>query len=95
MLVEARNEAETVVRATEKTLRNPDYQVAASTDLSAEEVARIDPALHELKAAMRTTDRALIEARTRALNEATLHLAEVMMNRSVRAALSGRNVEDI
>jgi molecular chaperone DnaK (HSP70) len=95
LLIEARNEAETVVRATEKTLRDPDYAKVAAAELTAEEVARIEPALADLKAAMRGDDRALIETKTRALNEATLHLAEVMMNRSVRAALSGKNVRDV
>jgi len=95
LLIDARNEAETVVRATEKTLRDPDYPTVAAAELSPEEVARIEPALAELKAATGTDDRALVEAKTKALNEATLHLAEVMMNRSVRAALSGRKVEEI
>ncbi len=95
MLIDARNEAESVVRAVEKTLRNPDYARASAEELTAEEVARIEPALAVLKAAMRTEDRALIEDKTKALNDATLHLAEVMMNRSVRSALAGRNVQDV
>ncbi len=95
LLVDARNEAETVVRATEKTLRHPDYATVASEDLTAPEVARIEPALAAVKAAMGTDDRALLETATKVLNEATLHLAEVMMNRSVRAALSGKKVEDV
>jgi len=95
LLIEARNEAETVVRATEKTLRDPDYATVAAAELTAEETARIEPALADLKAAMRDDDRALIETKTRALNDATLHLAEVMMNRAVRAALSGKNVQDV
>ncbi len=95
LLVEARNEAETVVRATEKTLRNPDFAIAAAADLTPEEVARIEATLADLKTAMQSDDRTVVEAKTRALNDATLHLAEVMMNRSVRAALSGRNVDEV
>ncbi len=95
LLIEARNEAETVVRATEKTLRNPDYPTVAAAELSPGEVARIEPALAALKAAMRADDRGVIEAATSTLNAATLHLAEVMMNRSVRDALSGKNVQDV
>lgn len=95
LLIEARNEAETVVRATEKTLRDPDYATVAAAELTAEEAARIEPALADLKAAMRGDGRALIETKTRALNDATLHLAEVMMNRAVHAALSGKNVKDV
>jgi hypothetical protein len=37
----------------------------------------------------------VIHERTHALNEATRHLAEVVMNRSVREALAGRNVDDV
>jgi hypothetical protein len=44
---------------------------------------------------MRADDRTVVEQKTAALNEATRHLAEVMMNRSVRAALSGKNVENV
>ena len=39
--------------------------------------------------------RAAIQEKTHALNHATKHLAEVIMNRSVREALAGRNVEDV
>ncbi len=95
LLVEARNEAETVVRATEKTLRNPDFAAAAASDLTPEEIARIQSALADVKAAMQSAGRAELEAKTKALNDATEHLAEVMMNRGVQAALSGRNVDDV
>jgi len=40
-------------------------------------------------------DREVIKARTHALNEATQHLAEVMMNRSVHAALSGKSIDQL
>ena len=52
-------------------------------------------ALIDLKAVLGSSDRDLIQQKLHALNEATHHLAEVMMNKSVHAALSGRNVEDI
>jgi hypothetical protein len=44
---------------------------------------------------MKGENRDVILAATQALNQATRHLAEVMMNRSVRDALSGRNVEEL
>jgi len=44
---------------------------------------------------MTATDRELIHEKTHALNHATQHLAEVMMNRSVREALAGKNVTDV
>ena len=40
-------------------------------------------------------DRDLIHDKTHSLNDATKHLAEVAMNRSVQAALSGRNVNEM
>ncbi len=95
LLVEARNEAETVVMATEKSLRRADFAELAAEELAAGEVGQIEAALADLKAAMAGTDRARIQERTEALNKATMHLAEVAMNRSVRAALSGKHVEDV
>jgi hypothetical protein len=41
------------------------------------------------------TAREAIQRRTRELNDVTRHLAELMMNRSVREALAGRNVNQI
>jgi Fe-S protein assembly chaperone HscA len=95
LLIEARNEAESVIHATEKSLRRPDFAEVAGAELKPGERERIDAALAGLKEAIGATDRALIQDRTHALNHATQHLAEVMMNRSVREALAGRNVKDI
>jgi Fe-S protein assembly chaperone HscA len=95
LLIEARNEAETVVNATEKSLRSPDIERISREDLQPGEVTRIHNALTELKQAMAGADRELIHQKTHALNHATQHLAEVMMNRSVREALAGKNVKDV
>jgi molecular chaperone DnaK len=94
-LIEARNEAETVVRATEKSLRNPDFAAAAEAELAPGELAAIESALGDLKSVMASVHRAEIEARTKVLNDVTRHLAEVMMNRGVRAALAGKSVDGI
>jgi molecular chaperone DnaK (HSP70) len=85
LLIDARNEAETVVRATEKSLRAPEFAEIARTELARGERERIDGALAELKGALGSTDRELIQHKMQALNEATQHLAELMMNRSVKA----------
>ena len=95
LLIEARNEAESVILATEKSLRHPDFDGVASENLKPGEVERIRAALSDLKHAMTATDREVIHQRTHALNHATQHLAEVMMNRSVREALAGKNVTDV
>jgi Fe-S protein assembly chaperone HscA len=95
MLIEARNEAETVIHATEKSLRSPDFPAIAAVDLAPGERERIESELRALKAALGGDDREAIQQQTKALNAATLHLAEVMMNRSVQAALSGKNVDQL
>jgi Fe-S protein assembly chaperone HscA len=95
VLIETRNEAETVMRATEKSVRNPDFAAAAKTDLAPGELAAIESALADLRSVMESNDRVVIEAKTKVLNDVTRHLAEVMMNRGVRAALAGKNVNGV
>jgi molecular chaperone DnaK (HSP70) len=95
LLIEARNEAETVINATDKTLRRPDFAEIAAVDLQPGEREKIQSALDTLKQAMGGTDRDAVRDLTHALNHATQHLAEVMMNRGVREALAGKNVKDV
>ena len=94
LLIDERNEAESVIRATEKSLRRQDFSTLEQ-DLQPGELQRIDEALAALKEAIGGTDREVIHQRTHALNHATQHLAEVIMNRSVREALAGKNVQDV
>jgi Fe-S protein assembly chaperone HscA len=95
LLIEARNEAEAVVHATEKSLRRSDFKAIVGDEIDARELARIGESLAATKAAMAGTDREAVQQRTHELNHATRHLAELMMNRSVREALAGRNVRDV
>ncbi len=95
LLIDARNEAETVVAAPEKALRHPDVEQMAAASRAAGERQRIEAALAQLKEAIAGSDREVIHERTHRLNEATRHLAEVVMNRSVREALAGKNVDDV
>jgi Fe-S protein assembly chaperone HscA len=95
MLIELRNEAETIVAATEKTLRRPDFAEIAAALLKADEVAAIRAALADLKQAMGTDGRDAIQVKTGVLNQATHHLAEVMMNWTIQAALAGRTADDV
>src|SRR5688500_7519396 len=94
LLIDARNEAESVILATEKSLRNPELDVVAA-ELKPGELERIRTALADLKQVMTATERELIHEKTHVLNHATQHLAEVLMNRSVREALAGKNVTDV
>jgi molecular chaperone DnaK (HSP70) len=95
LLIEERNEAESVILATEKTLRSPEFAEIAAHDLAPGEQQRIEAALVALKAAIGGSDREAIHEKTHALNDATRHLAEVSMNRSVHAALSGKSVNEM
>ena len=53
----------------------------------------LDPiALAGLKHVLTSSDRDAILQWTQVLNDVTRHLAEVMMNRSVQGALSGKNI---
>jgi len=94
LLIDARNEAESVVTATEKHLRRHDF-AEIEQDLLPGELQRVDEALQMLKDAIAGTDREAIQQRTHALYHATQHLAEVTMNRSIREALAGKNVKDV
>jgi Fe-S protein assembly chaperone HscA len=95
LLIDARNEAETVIHATEKSLRSSEFAAIAESELAPGERERIESVLAGLKMVLSSPDRETIQKWTQALNDATRHLAEVMMNRSVHAALSGRNITDM
>jgi molecular chaperone DnaK (HSP70) len=95
LLIEARNEAESVITATEKSLRSPEFDSIAAADLAPGEQKRIGQALAGLKHVINSANRDAILQWTKALNDATQHLAEVMMNRSVRAALTGKNIDGL
>jgi molecular chaperone DnaK len=95
LLIDARNEAETVILATEKSLRAPEFVEIAASALKPGEQKRIEQALAGLKHVIASADRASIQRWTEVLNDATRHLAELMMDRSVKAALSGKSVDDV
>src|SRR5262245_66124359 len=95
LLIEARNEAENVIQATEKSLRRPDMAEIEKTELAPGERQKIESIVAGLKMVLNSKDRETIQKWTHALNDATQHLAEVVMNRSVKAALAGRNIDNI
>jgi len=95
MLIEVRNDAETIMQATEKTLRRPDFDEIAAAQLTSAEIVSIRAALGDLASAMSTSDRHLLQAKAQALNDGTHHLAEVMMNWTVQAALAGRTADEV
>src|ERR1700674_1487975 len=89
-LIEARTETETILNATTKALANPQ-----SGTLSGEERARIDASIAALKDAVGGKDYRLIRKRVDELNHETEHLAELLMNTAVSAALEGRKLAEV
>src|SRR5215468_882320 len=87
--IEARTEAETILTATARALGQP--QAAA---LSGEERAKIDSAVADLKETVPGADYKLMRKKIDQLNQATQHLAEVMMNSAVNTVLQGKKLED-
>jgi molecular chaperone DnaK (HSP70) len=85
-LIEARNEAESLLRATRKSLEHGRQLVAA------DEAARIDSAIGELERALPLADQQNIRRKIEGLNEATRNLAELLLNRAVSDALKDRQL---
>jgi molecular chaperone DnaK len=88
--IEARTEAETILAATEKALNSPQ-----AGGLVAEERAAIDAAVTALKESVSGSDYKLIRKRIDDLNNATMHLAELVMNSAVSTALEGRKLAEV
>jgi molecular chaperone DnaK len=89
-LIEARNEAETILQATTKTLSDPRAQ-----ELSSDERRTITETETNLRQAMRGTDYKLIRQRVDELNQATMHLAEILMNSTLQTALQGKRLDEV
>jgi len=89
-VIESRTEADAILQATEKTLRDP-----RSSELSAVERRSIDDSAAALRAAMATTDYKLIRRRIDELNQATMHLAEILMNSALQTAVQGKRLDDV
>jgi molecular chaperone DnaK len=89
-VIEARTEAESILTATAKALANPQ-----SAGLSTEERATIDASVAALQQSAAGSDYKLIRKRIDELNQATEHLAEVLMNSAVQSALEGRKLAEV
>src|SRR5882762_4010128 len=87
--IEARTEAESILTATAKALATE--QAAA---LASEERAKIDAAVATLRESIGGSDYRLMRKKIDELNEATNHLAEVMMNSAVNSVLQGKKLAD-
>ncbi len=89
-LVEARLEADRILAATEKAMSHE-----AWFDIGEEEQQAIQTALNELQLAYYSEDALLIRAQISKVNQATTHLAELVMEAAVRAAVQGKRVDEI
>jgi molecular chaperone DnaK len=92
-LIEARNEAESMLLATEKTLAREHAE--APGELPEEERRALDGAVAALREALAGTDYKRIRAFVDVLNQATTPLAERMMNRALATALEGKKLDDV
>jgi molecular chaperone DnaK/molecular chaperone HscA len=86
-VIEARNEAETILTAVEKGGKSPAWQ-----QLTSDEHAAIEAAATELKQSIRGGDYKLIRHGIEQLDKATRRFAELMMDAAVTGALSGKTM---
>ena len=89
-VIEARTEAETIVKATTKALDNPN-----AAGLSAPERAKIDNCVAALKDGVQGDDYKSIRRQIDELNHATERLAELVMNSAVQSALAGKKLAEV
>jgi len=87
-VIEARNEATTILAALEKGRKSPTWDQL--TSLERTNIAKLEAAL---KAVTREDNYQAIRTAIDALNQATMHLAELMMDSAVSTALKGKNME--
>jgi len=89
MLIEARNEADTVLTHAGRALRQ------GASLVPAVERESIEAAVTSLRAARDSDDRDRIHEATTAVNRATEHLAEVMMDAALKGALGSKRASEI
>jgi molecular chaperone DnaK len=88
LLIEARNEADTILAAVERAPQNPAWQ-----QLRGEEQAAITAARDRLIAVRQDTDMVALREATVALDQATRRFAELMMDAAVTSAIRGKTME--
>ncbi len=87
LLIEARNDADALLRATRKTL--------GEVSVTPAERDVIETAVRDLEAAFDGSDHNRIRALTEALDKTTTPLAHRIMDASIREALQTRRIEDV
>jgi len=89
-VIEARNEAELVLNATEKGLRDENI-----SELSDEERIEIRESVSHLQEAIKSDSHTVIREAIDRLSKATQRLAELNMNSAIRVALKDKRVREI
>jgi len=89
-IIEARNEAERVLRATAKSTERTEF-----AQLSADEQAGIKLAADQLQEIVKVADHRAIREATERLDQATHHLAEIIMNATIAEKLKDKRVREI
>jgi molecular chaperone DnaK len=89
MLIEVRNEADTVMTHVRRALKQGAHLVGA------EEVAQITAALDELARVRETSEREVIRVKTSELNRVTEHLAQLLMDAALTGALGTRRAAEL
>jgi molecular chaperone DnaK (HSP70) len=88
LLIEARNEADTILAAVERAPENPAWK-----QLRGEEQASIMAAQNRLQSVKQGDDLTSIREATTALDLATRRFAELMMDSAVTAAIRGKTMD--
>ena len=89
-LLGARHEAETTLRATARALTEEQAR-----ELTGDERRQIEQARAALEQSLQTEDYQLIRQRLEELNQATHHLAELLMDTAVQTALKGKRADEV
>ena len=89
-VIEARNEAETVLNATAKGIKEEQY-----SELTPEEQTEINAASDHLRDVMKRDDHQAIREAIERLSQATMRLAELIMNSAIAKALKDKHVREI
>ncbi|HMG02574.1 MAG TPA: Fe-S protein assembly chaperone HscA [Edaphobacter sp.] len=87
-VIEAKNEAETILAAVEKGRKHEAWQ-----QLSADEIGKIEQTEDELKASVMGDDYKIIRSAIERLDQATRRFAELMMDSAVTGALGGKTMK--
>lgn len=88
-LIEAKNEANTILEAVQKGEKHPAWQ-----KLTADEIEQIKAAVMELDASVKGNEYKLIRRGIDMLDKRTHRFAELMMDTAVSSALTGKTMED-